>query len=1091
MLTAPLRQRLALCLALTLAALSHDARAQQGSRPDFQPAGALVVESRGVGRSTVDGRPREIGLVVQLEEDSLARHLGNANARGRALGRSVEARRYLEFLHGRHANFEAQALSAVPGARVGHRLSVVLNAVALVVPEGTADRLKGMPGVKAVLADSKQQPQTISSPGYIGAPSVWNQLGGQGSAGENVIVGVIDSGVWPEHPSLSDPGPSGPYGPPAGWNGAPCQFGSPNPNDAPFACNNKVIGARRIMSTYDSLETLLPGEYASARDDSGHGTLLATIAAGNAGVTASIAGNTLGTASGVAPRAQIASYKVCGNDGCYASDTAAAVEQAILDGVDVLDVAVAGGEDPYSDVVSLALLDAYNAGIFVAAAAGNNGNGALGRLDPWTMTAGATTLNRQFQSTLTVRAGTKSLVVTGASITPGLPSTAIINAADFGDQYCAASTPNSNFVGKIVVCARGGNGRVEKSRNVQLRGAVGMVLINPSIAGTSADTHFVPTVHLEKTASDNLLAFLAVNTNETASFTAGAPVTATGDVMASFTSRGGATQALGISKPDLAAPGSQIVGGMTPQPATLLGGPAGQSFVVIDGTSLSSAHLAGAGALLKALHPEWTPAHIRSALMLTAGLNVKKEDGTTKASQFDTGAGRLDLTAAGRPGLAITAPGSDFMSMRSRLWDVNYPSVYVPAMPGVMTVRRTLENLENTPASWSVYVATDPDVTILVPTKLTFQPRGSANLDMVINAATVPVSNLRGGWIVLVEDGGTRVLHLPIIFMRWQNGMPVLTTCNPTTIKVGTTTACTLTVANVGTAPIAAAAYDTLPAALPIVTGSVSGGVQSGNSAVWQGTLAAATPGGVDVRVGPPEAGYLSLASYYAPIACTGSCDDRVFTGPVPSGIRFNGSVYTQVSFSTNGLVQLGGDATTSPVNVQLPDAAAPNNLLAPFWTDMHPAGTDGKGSGKLYIGYITLGSLRTWVVIEWADVITKGTTLKHSFQVWLQAGGQTEDITYTYDKLSSYGAGGFLTIGAENATGTAGTTYFYNGAGTPPAVRTDLIVTSPKPSPGGSATIGFQATGATVGTWTHCGVLVQSGTTDAGVSCLPITVQK
>src|SRR5262249_35863535 len=158
------------------------------------------------------------------------------------------------------------------------------------------------------------------------------------------------------------------------------------------------------------------------------------------------------------------------------------------------------------------------------------------------------------------------------------------------------------------------------------------------------------------------------------------------------------------------------------------------------------------------------------------------------------------------PGLAITAPGSDFMSMRTRLWDVNYPSVYVPAMPGVMTIRRTLENLEETPASWSVYVVADSDINISVPAKLTFQPHGSANLDMVINAATVPVSNLRGGWVVLVEDGGTRFLHFPIIFVRWQNGMPVLTTCNPTTIKVGATTACTVTVANVGSTPVAATA---------------------------------------------------------------------------------------------------------------------------------------------------------------------------------------------------------------------------------------------------------------------------------------------
>jgi uncharacterized repeat protein (TIGR01451 family) len=1089
-----LRRRLALAVTLAVVAVSPGARAQNGTRADMRPAGPFIVEPRPEGRhGRGDAKARDLGFIVQLEDDSLATHLGRQGMRGRRVGpTSAESRQYLEFLRGRHEAFERQALRALPGARVGHRLGVVLNAVAIEVPEQAADRIAGLPGVKAVFPDSKTQLQTIGTPSYIGATTVWNQLGGQASAGEGVIVGVIDSGIWPEHPSMSDPDAAGhPYPVPTGWNGAPCEIGSSNPTDVPFACNNKLIGARRIMATYDSLETLLPGEFASARDDGGHGTLLATIAAGNGGVTASLAGNTLGTASGVAPRAQVAAYKVCGIDGCYASDTAAAIQQAILDGVDVLNIAVGGGEDPYNDPVSLALLDAYNAGIFVAAAAGNNGAGALGRLDPWSMTAGASTLNRQFQSTLTLKAGNKSLTLAGTTITAGLPASSIVNAADYGDPYCAATAPAGTFTGKVVVCTRGGNGRLEKSYNVMQRGAVGMVLINSATAGVNTDTHFVPTVHLEKPASDSLLSFLAANTNETAAFTSGAAAAATGDLMAAFTSRGGGNQTLGISKPDLVAPGVQVVGGMTPSPSTVFGGAPGQSFVVADGTSISSAHVAGAAALLKALNPAWTPAHIRSALMLTAGLNVRNEAGTAGASQFDFGAGRLDLTAAGRPGLAITAPGSDFITKRARLWDVNYPSVYMPSMPGVVTVRRTLENLEGTAASWSVYAVTSADLPITVPAKITLQPHGFADLDIVINSATEKISHVRSAWIVLVEDGGTRVLHFPITFIRWQNNMPILTTCNQATIKTGATTSCSMTAANVSPAPIDVTAVDTLPSGLTLVSGSVSGGTQSGNTVWWQGTLAPATPGGVDVRIGPANDGYGSLASYYAAIPCSGSCDDRVFTGAVPSGILFNGVVYTQVSFSTNGLVQLGGDATSSPVNLQMPNAAAPNNLMAPFWTDLYPAGTDGKGSGKMYVGYITVGSYRTWLVIEWADVVAKGTTAKHSFEVWLQVGGQTEDITYTYNKLPTYGANGFLTIGAENAAGTTGTTYYYNGAGVPPVVNTDLIVASPKPSPGGSATVTFLAKGATVGSWTHCGVLIQNGTTDYGVSCVPIAVTK
>ena len=394
---------------------------------------------------------------------------------------------------------------------------------------------------------------------FIGAPALWAQAGGQANAGEGVVIGLVDTGIWPEHPSLTDPDQSGqPFAASTGWNGAPCEFGSAQPDDAPFTCNNKLLGARRVMATYDALETLQPGEFLSARDDSGHGTHLATVAAGNAGVAASIVGNALGTATGVAPRARIAAYKVCGSQGCYDSDAAAAIEQAVLDGVDVLNIAISGGASPFTDAVSLALLDAYNAGVFVAAAAGNGGAGALGRLDPWSTTAGATTLNRTFQSTVTLRAGNKSQVLTGVTITPGITTpTSIVNAADFGDPYCGLSTPAGTFAGKVVVCTRGGPARVEKSRNVMLRGAVGMILINPSVAGLSPDSHFVPSVHLEKPAGDSLLGFLAANNNETVTFTRGSAVASAGDVMLAATSRGGGSQTLGINKPDLVAPGGQ------------------------------------------------------------------------------------------------------------------------------------------------------------------------------------------------------------------------------------------------------------------------------------------------------------------------------------------------------------------------------------------------------------------------------------------------------------------------------------------------------------------------------------------------------
>ena len=313
--------------------------------------------------------------------------------------------------------------------------------------------------------------------------------------------------------------------------------------------------------------------------------------------------------SGVAPRAQLVVYKVCGRHGCYDTDALAAVEQAIVDGVDILHVPLSGGANPYTDPLSLALLNAHDAGIFVVTAAGNGGIGdASGRHEPWTTTVGATTVDRTFVSALTLRSGGKTTTLYGASITTGIATgLPVVSASSIGDPTCSAAGPPATFTGKIIVCVRGGTSRVEKGFNVRQRGGVGMILINSTPTSIASDNHYLPTVALGKTASDSLLAFLAANPSVTATFTNGTAVTTPGDVMGWFTSRGGAGQPLGISKPDLVAPGVQILGGHTADPWLREGGTAGEGFQVLDGTSLASAHVAGAAALLMERHPDWSP----------------------------------------------------------------------------------------------------------------------------------------------------------------------------------------------------------------------------------------------------------------------------------------------------------------------------------------------------------------------------------------------------------------------------------------------------------------------------------------------------
>ena len=211
-------------------------------------------------------------------------------------------------------SFEQECRRLIPAARMGHKLKVVFGGVSVLVPEDQIEDLYRLQGVKAVYADPLLSVDTNRSPKFIGADKLWKELGGQESAGEGVIVGILDTGIWPEHPSYSDPDPLGnPYAPPpAKWTGTACEFGSLVPGDDSFICNNKLIGAARFIATYDSVIGLTLTEFDSARDDDGHGTHTSSTAAGNAGTAASyvFGAPDIAGVSGVAPRAHVVMYRV-------------------------------------------------------------------------------------------------------------------------------------------------------------------------------------------------------------------------------------------------------------------------------------------------------------------------------------------------------------------------------------------------------------------------------------------------------------------------------------------------------------------------------------------------------------------------------------------------------------------------------------------------------------------------------------------------------------------------------------------------------------------------------------------------------------
>ncbi len=634
---------------------------------------------------------RPIPVMVRFDVDPIASYAGGiAGLRATSPGvsgtlrmRSNRVRSYRRYLATRMTSIADSIRRSVPEARILRTFTVVYGGASMVVPAGSVHELLQVPGVVAVQRDRRTHPLTTTSR-FLGADRVWPDLGGSTRAGRNVVVGVLDTGIWPEHPSFRDLG-LGPFPLAAG-----CEFG--NGSDpalgAPFSCNRKLIGAYAFTHTYMTLVGAEPGEFCdnatgrcSARSADGHGTHTASTAAG-APTSASVFGVPRGRVSGVAPGARIIAYRVCLDLGCYSSDSVSAVEQAVIDGVDVLNFSIGGGADPYSDPVELAFLDAYAAGIEVNASAGNGGPGpgTADHAGPWVTTVGASYGPQAFMTSLHLRSSDgATLDLPGSTITRGIAGKTVVSAADvagYGDARCTTPMDPGSVTHLVVICERGIATRIEKSFNVRRGGAAGMILYNPMHQDLFTDNFWIPTVMLEGPEPANtLLSFLEAHEGVRSTWVTGTAVPVHADQMTTFSSRGPAG---GFIKPDVTAPGLQVLAGDTPEPTGPEAGPPGQLFQSIAGTSMSSPYAAGVAVLIRALHPSWTPGQVRSALMTSALQTATKEDGVTPADPFDDGAGSIRADRAVRPTLTFDVPAADYVTAGThpRSWlDLNLPSI--------------------------------------------------------------------------------------------------------------------------------------------------------------------------------------------------------------------------------------------------------------------------------------------------------------------------------------------------------------------------------------------------------------------------------
>ncbi|MDP9822141.1 S8 family serine peptidase [Nocardioides massiliensis] len=583
--------------------------------------------------------------------------------------------------------------------------------------------LRARADVVRVERSTRQRLQSGSTTDFLelaGDTGAWQSLGGPERAGAGVVIGSVDSGLWPRTPAfapLTDVDAR-----PAGFTGA-CRTGVAGSN----FCTTKVVAADWFVEAFGP-DAIASNEELSPRDTVGHGTHSASVAAGGAGVDARLNGRPFGQVSGIAPAARLAVYKACwaapdpDQDGCETADLVAAVDRAVGDGVDVLDVPVSSTPAAPFDTLSAALRHAERQGVFVATAAGNAGPGpgTVQQPAPWVTTAAASTHTLR-QGAVVLGDGTR-LVGAMVARTP-VESTRLVAArtaaARGSSTHDAAlchrgSLDPAAVKDAIVVCQRGVIARVEKSAAVRDAGAAGMVLTNPYPQELPTDVHSVPSVHLDTAAARELQRYLDRESAATAALDPAATDSTPVPQVLAASGRGPADVDGDLLKPDVTAPGSGVLAAASP-----LNGD-GQQWAMRTGTSVSSAHVAGLAALLRSARPGWSPAQVKSALMTTA------YDVEGPSSPLTQGAGHVDLARALDPGLTFDVSARAFARYaagRLPARRLNLPSVAVDDLLDTALIRRRLTNVSGRTESYSVNAPDLPGVQVTArPASFTLAP---------------------------------------------------------------------------------------------------------------------------------------------------------------------------------------------------------------------------------------------------------------------------------------------------------------------------------------------------------------------------------
>jgi hypothetical protein len=547
--------------------------------------------------------------------------------------------------------------------------------------------------------------------------------------------------------------------------------------------------------------------------------------------------------------------------------------------------------------------------------------------------------------------------------------------------------------------------------------------------------------------------------------------------MAAFSSRGPAGLFI---KPDVTAPGVQILAGASPFPDAPTpdegGNPPGEFFQAIAGTSMSSPHVAGAGLLLRAAHPSWTPGQVKSALMTTAITGVVKEDLATPADPFDFGAGRIDIGAASAVPLTFDETAENFFAMGNdpvNAVHLNIPSVNAPVMPGRLVTTRVVTNTTDRPQRFDVATEAPPGSEITVePSRFNLPAGRSQDLTITIES-DAPAGQQQFGSISLAGRGGAS-LHLPVAFIHTQGAITLTQACDPAEIPRREISTCTVEAVN-GSFDEQTVDLDTfLDNGLRIVAANGAGTQGNRHAFLHDVTLAGGSPGVPSVADGTtPGGGYLDLSLFGVPANPIG--DEEIIDVGSPPFI-YNGQTYNTFGIVSNGYLVAG---ETSSEDIECctipsgPDPARPNNMLAPLWTDLD--GTDATG---VRFAILTDG-VNDWIVVQW-NVEVFGTEVAQDFQVWMGING-VQDISWAYAPGGPANPGLPFLVGAENVLGQG------EMAAVLPAAP--QVVTSTDPTPGDVVSYTLDVTGPRAGEFEVVTEMVASLTPGVTIVRSPITI--